>query len=281
MQRGIAASASKHTKPRSAGIFLLTLLILLSSGFVMIRAIFSDRDEIQTADHSLSEESAETLRTLSETISDIQIILEHSERYPASLLQLLAGNLETLEFVKNYPEHGLDTPADSIGSVAAGEIPLLMQWDERWGYAAYGSDFLAVTGCGPTCLSMVAAGLTGDSSITPLAVAEAAEQGGHYAEGYGSSWTLMSQCCEEFGLTAAELPLDEATMLRELEAGRPIVCSMNPGDFTSSGHYIVLVAAENGQFRVHDPNSRERSDRLWSYDTLSGQIGNLWSFSLL
>lgn len=279
MKRGAATSASHQTKPRSAGSVLLVFLILLLSGFVFLRTVLSAREAIRTADEPLPEETAETLQTLSETIGDIQLILERSEAYPASLLQLLAGNLETLEFVKNYPEYGLDTPADSIGSVTKGEIPLLMQWDVRWGYATYGSDFLAVTGCGPTCLSMVAAGLTGDDSITPFAVAEAAEEGGHYADGFGSSWTIMSQCSREFGLTATELPLDKATMLRELEAGRPIICSMNPGDFTDSGHYIVLVGTEDGQFRVHDPNSLERSSRLWDYDTISGQIGNLWSFS--
>ena len=36
-----------------------------------------------------------------------------------------------------------------------GSVPLFLQWDERWGYRSYGGDFLAVTGCGPTALSMV------------------------------------------------------------------------------------------------------------------------------
>lgn len=41
-----------------------------------------------------------------------------------------------------------------------GEIPALIQWDERWGYAPYGSEtIIAVSGCGPTALSMVISGL--------------------------------------------------------------------------------------------------------------------------
>ena len=44
---------------------------------------------------------------------------------------------------------------DVSADVNAGEIPLFLQWDERWGYRSYGGDFLAVTGCGPTALSMV------------------------------------------------------------------------------------------------------------------------------
>ena len=52
---------------------------------------------------------------------------------------------------------------------------------------------------------------------------------------------------------------------------------MLPGDFTTKGHFIVIVGAEEG-FRVNDPNSRIRSNQLWSYERLSTQIGNLWAF---
>ena len=31
-------------------------------------------------------------------------------------------------------------PAETIGDVTQGEIPLLLQWDERWGYAYYADD---------------------------------------------------------------------------------------------------------------------------------------------
>ena len=54
---------------------------------------------------------------------------------------------------------------------------------------------------------------------------------------------------------------------------------MKPGDFTQAGHFIVIYAYEDGVFRVHDPNSIVRSEKTWDYDTLKGQISNLWSFS--
>ena len=90
----------------------------------------------------------------------------------------------------------------------------------------------------------------------------------------------MSVLSADFGITATELPLDEGVMKQALSEGKPIVCSMNPGDFTESGHYIVLVGYEDGGFRVHDPNSPERSEMLWEYDRIAGQIGNLWSFAV-
>ena len=67
------------------------------------------------------------------------------------------------------------SPADTIGEVAAGEIPLLLQWDERWGYSVYGDNMIAVNGCGPTAVAMVVSGLLCDPSVTPYKVAKFAE----------------------------------------------------------------------------------------------------------
>ena len=53
---------------------------------------------------------------------------------------------------------------------------------------------------------------------------------------------------------------------------------MMPGDFTTSGHFIVLSALEDGKIRVKDPNSAERSEKLWDYETLESQIKGLWVF---
>jgi predicted double-glycine peptidase len=54
---------------------------------------------------------------------------------------------------------------------------------------------------------------------------------------------------------------------------------MGPGDFTTTGHYIVLTGYEDGEFTVNDPNSIQRSGERWSYDRISGQIRNLWAMS--
>ncbi len=70
------------------------------------------------------------------------------------------------------------SPADTIGEVAAGEIPLLLQWDERWGYSVYGDNMIAVNGCGPTAVAMVVSGLLCDPSVTPYKVAKFAEEQG-------------------------------------------------------------------------------------------------------
>lgn len=207
------------------------------------------------------------------------ILQDTSGTWPESLQALLERHPDALEFVEGYPDHKDDAPAETIGDVVQGQFPLLLQWDARWGYVRYGDDLLAVTGCGPTCLAMAAAGLTGDNAITPAAVAEQAQRDGYWVDGV-TSWGLMTDGCRAWGLVSEELPLTESAVTGALEEGRPIICSVRPGDFTTTGHFILLAGLEEEGIRVNDPNSPQNSDRLWTYDELEPQIRNLWAFSL-
>ncbi len=220
------------------------------------------------------------LKRMARSNDTVRQILEQPDLYPEELLEMLAGNEEAAQFVLDYPENKDNTPADSIGDVTKGEIPLLLQWDERWGYGAYGNSMIAISGCGPTVVAMVSAGLLGDSSITPYKVAQYAQDHGYYVEGTGTSWSLMTEGARQFGVQGQELGLSESSIVSELENGHPIICSMRPGDFTTSGHFIVLTGVENGKIRVNDPNSKVNSEKLWDYDRLESQINNLWAFSV-
>ena len=203
----------------------------------------------------------------------------HFVQYPQSLIELLERNPETEEFVLNYPRREKAEPEMSGFDRKAG-VPLFLQWDPMWGYETYGSDYLAITGCGPTCLAMAGFYLTGSKNMNPGDLARFAEKNGYYAKGYGSSWTLISEGSTRLGLKAKELPLVEKKMKDSVEAGNPVILAMGAGDFTTTGHYIVLTGLENGFFKVNDPNSVENSSKLWSYDQLEGQIRNIWEISL-
>lgn len=203
----------------------------------------------------------------------------HFVQYPKSLIELLERNPETEDFVLNYPLRGKGA-ADLSGYDRKTGVPLFLQWDPMWGYEKYGSDFLAVTGCGPTSLAMAGYYLTGSKNMNPRDVAVFAEDNGYYASGYGSSWTLISEGSTKLGLKATELPLVKKKMTDALENGHPVILAMGEGDFTTTGHYVVLTSLENGFFKVNDPNSVQNSQKLWSYDQLEGQIRNIWEISL-
>lgn len=221
------------------------------------------------------------LKAMEEQDGRIRNVVEHAEEYPEKVLKMLAKNIETLDFVLDYFDKK-DLPcSETIGeSEINGEIPLLIQWDERWGYGSYGSSMVAVSGCGPTCIAMVASGLTGRTDITPYSVASYSEENGFLTPELDTSWDLMTYGCEEFDITGTMLGLDEAAMANTLNGGCPIICSMGPGDFTESGHFIVLTSYEDGAFHVNDPNSRIRSGQTWSYEMLKDQIVNMWYYTV-
>lgn len=202
---------------------------------------------------------------------------------PQVLKDLLDRNPETAGFVGGYPGAApgeIDLSAD----YTPGVIPALFQWDTRWGYGLYGGneveDLMGLSGCGPTALSMVAVGLTGNMDYHPWAVAQYAGSAGYAVPGKGTAWTLMSEGCSHFGLQAREIPLWENDMIQALESGEPIICCVGPGDFTAKGHFIVLYAYEDGLFWLHDPNSKANGGHGWSFETLEPQILALWAYSL-
>ena len=196
--------------------------------------------------------------------------------YPEELRALLERNPETEEFVLHYPldrDKAIDV---DLSMYDTDGVPLFLQWDRQWGCMEYGGKPAALTGCGPVCLSMAAYYLTGDEAFSPDNMIEFAKKGGYYSPGSGSSWTLISQGGVELGFDVTEIPLVKKRILDNLEAGNPIICAMGQGDFTSSGHFIVLVGVEDGLLRVNDPNSIERSGKLWAFEDIEDQFRNLW-----
>lgn len=93
------------------------------------------------------------LEKMAKSSETVRTILDHADQYPDDLLELLANNEETADFVLDYPQKKDLAPAESIGELTGG-IPLLLQWDERWGYTVYGDNLIAINGCGPTALAM-------------------------------------------------------------------------------------------------------------------------------
>ena len=268
----------------------IVLVLFLVGGLLFLRGRFVRSHSLDTPPHASYSEQGEAeavgdglqaqLQELAREEPRARDILSRLEDYPQELLELAVRNPETVDFVADYPQEKDRAPAETVEEAERGTIPLLLQWDPRWGCAQYGDGPMALNGCGPTALSMVICGLTGDGTATPYAVAQYAQEMGYYVDGVGTSWELMSAGGTRFGVTARELPLSQSVMENALAAGEPIICSVGPGDFTTSGHFIVLSGLEDGKFQVRDPNRRSTSEKLWDYDTLAGQITNLWAFSL-
>lgn len=254
-------------------IILIIIMVIISA--LIIKSI-NPHEETQdisySADH-YSQAEAERL------------VKKHAEKhhyaysdYPENLVSLLAKNGETKDFVLSYPEEKDKTHKVNLRKYKnCNEVPLLMQWDKRWGYMKYGKDIAALTACGPVCLSMAAIYVTHDTGYSPDYIIDWAKDNGYCLKSGGSSWTLISEGGKKLGLDVTELPLDEQRIIKNLKVGNPIICVMGPGDFTTTGHFIVMTGYENGKIRVNDPNSYKNSQKLWEYKDIYKQIKNLWA----
>ena len=201
--------------------------------------------------------------------------------WPESLIQLLERNPETETFVLEYPEKKDQTfTVDLSDYLNSAAVPLFLQWDQRWGYIPYGSNVAGLTGCGPVCLSMVAFYLTGDENMSPDKMLAFAEENGYCVPGNGTSWSLISEGAVTLGFDVTEIPLVKSRIFDNLEVGNPIICAMGPGDFTTTGHYIVLTGVQEGLLRINDPNSLENSQKLWRFEDIQDQFRNLWVIRL-
>lgn len=201
--------------------------------------------------------------------------------YPVSMLEFMEKYPQATDFVMDFPEKKDRHPKiDITQEMSQGGIPLFIQWDERWGYEIYGDDFLGVNGCGPTSLAMVQCGLSRDAKWNPYEVARLADRNGYYVSGVGSSWELMSAGAAEMGLTVHEIPFSAEGITDALQAGMPVICSMGPGEFTYSGHFVVLTGLDSdGRVFINDSNSRERSQKTWDADYLLSQAVAMWAYS--
>lgn len=242
---------------------VLALLLVVCTGYFLYQRI------------SIDEASLSPTQRIIKAYADENSIPFRS--YPESLVALLERNPETETFVLEYPLKKGQTIDVDLSDYQDGDgVPLFLQWDQQWGYIEYGSDVAGLTACGPVCLSMAAWYLTGDDAFAPDKMIEFAAENGYYSPGNGSSWTLISEGGVKLGFDVTEIPLVKSRIVKNLEVDNPIICAMGPGDFTTSGHYIVMVGYENGMIRINDPNSVANSQKLWKYEDIESQIRNLW-----
>ena len=199
---------------------------------------------------------------------------------PESILEVGRKYPEAMEYVEGYERYkDADLSMDVSEEMEERDIPLFIQWDKRWGYKRYGQSYIGVSGCGPTCLAMVVCGLTDNGNINPYVVANYAADNGFYTYGQGTSWSLMTEGAWYYGINVEGGEISAEFILNNLNEDTPMICSMRPGDFTYTGHFIVLTGIdEDGKIIVNDPNSRNNSNKHWDVDTLVSQIKAIWIY---
>ena len=277
----------RHRKIRHSVIFLCSSIAVIVFVAVESRMITSgdggtNRYDVEAGNNTYDNAVIENSKISGKNkIQNNQSMLDdimNSTQYPKQLKDLALKNEEALEFVYDYPaEHVKEHTIDLTEEASMDSVPLFVQWDKRWGYEKYSGNFFAASGCGPTTLSMVVVYLTHNREASPIAVAKYSKEAGYSVDGSGSSWTLISEGCRHYGVKAKAVALDESRMKAELDEGHPIVVNVGPGDFTDTGHFMVITGYDDEGFSINDPNSIEKSGKRWLFRNISSQIRAVWS----
>lgn len=278
---------SKRRQQVHRQLFLLglgvLLIVVVGIGFYVgcTKNAQKAKAEAKAQERKTQESAAQEVQPETEQERLERVRQEAQEKgYPQGVIELLDKNPATVDYVENYEEKKDLPPADDLGiTITPGEIPQILQWDERWGYAPYGTSNVAVSGCGPTCMSMVVAGLTGDATVTPAKVAAYGTENGYLDEENNTYWEFMRQAGSNWGISCSESAMEENQIIPNLQAGHPAILSVGPGDFTQNGHFIVLTAYVDDKIRVNDPFSQENSEKLWEFEQLKNQTKGAWVYS--
>ena len=168
----------KKQKNKKRKQILRRRIYMMTAGlFVLLAVAFARGHHSAGKEDDLSSKTKEVIQNKTQEemyTSRLERVkaMAKNQGYPKGVIELLDKNEDTIDFVEDYGEKKDQAAAKDIGvKIQKGTIPELIQWDERWGYTKYGTSIVAVSGCGPTCMSMVVSGLTGNTKITPARTA--------------------------------------------------------------------------------------------------------------
>ena len=231
-------------------------------------------EEIGTPLKYTREEALEVITQRALLDERYEFILSAEEKLTTGLLVDVVNNPEMTDFMAGFASLEENRPAGELtDEEKTSDLPLYIQWDERWGYEPYGTSCIAEAGCGPTTLAMVVSGLS-DEDVTPADMAQYAMEKGYYVKGSGTSWGLMGRGAKNFGLISRNVSfnyLTEENVKSWLDEGAVLILSVKPGDFTIGGHFIVVRGYDDQGFYVNDPFCKYKSSISWEWRTLRGQ----------
>lgn len=158
-----------------------------------------------------------------------------------------------------------------------GEFINYYQYNYKESYG-YGTT-ISSSGCGPTAMAMVLTKLTG-KKVSPVDTANWSLNNGYRIPNCGTAWAYFGALAPKYGVSCKQMGVTRENIINNLKAGKILIMSMGPGDFTRSGHYIVLRGiTEDGRIIVSDPNSEKRSNQTWDISVFLSQGSQVWAFS--
>ena len=164
-----------------------------------------------------------------------------------------------------------------------------MQTDPRWkthNYSAKGEQkTIGSSGCGVAVSAMVIASLK-DPSVTPATTAQWSMSHGYKALNQGtyysyfvpqfSAYGIHSDRLNQLNLYGKTVSSAHEKALLALKSGDWVIACMGKGNWTSTGHFILLYRFENGFVYINDPASTKETRTKNTWDLFARQVKYMW-----
>ena len=136
------------------------------------------------------------------------------------------------------------------------------QASKPWGpkmYSNHGdpNQTMANSGCGPTSMADIVATLK-DRKATPWTLAQLAMEWGDRTRNSGTSWDFFPHVAKYYNFVKMVQTKSLDALKACLDAGGYVVCSMAPGYWTKSGHFICAWKYDKTYVYCNDPASSTR-----------------------
>ncbi len=165
-----------------------------------------------------------------------------------------------------------------------------LQTDPKWrnhNYSATGEQTtIGNAGCGVTVAAMIIATLK-DKNVSPVTTAEWSMAHGYKSLHQGTYYTYFVPQMNEYRISCERLntaslygqssSAAHTKALNALKNGNWVIACMGKGNWTSSGHYILLYKYENGYVSINDPASMKDTRIKNTWDLFAKQVKYLWT----
>ena len=163
------------------------------------------------------------------------------------------------------------------------------QGDSKWGSLSYAVDGETSTiksaGCGPTVMADVLAAIV-SPYIDPVTCASFARMKGYKVYKSGTSYNYPVAQAAVYGVNVRRLNASNVygktndavhnQAMSELQKGNWIIACMGKGNWTNSGHFIVVYGLKDGKVYINDPASTKANRACNTWELFKSQVKYYW-----
>ena len=160
----------------------------------------------------------------------------------------------------------------------------LMQTDSRWKRKMYSSvnnksQTIGSSGCGPSAVSMIINEWF-DPTYGPVEACAWSVANGYRHATNGTYWGLMKAIAVKYGCKFSQVYSGaEAKKWLDNNPGSLVVCIMGKGNWTKSGHFILMYKCDGTYVYINDPNSTKFTRQKNTFSLLKSECRCYFCFA--